>query len=127
MQPAVSVSRQRAGVRRQGSGAVLPRRQRVWSGSGDTPSRRNAVDHKPGGVIAIADPIKATTPAASDALRRYGIRIVILTGDNKTTAEAVARKPGIAEAEATFCRRTRTALSKNSLPTGALSPWRVMA
>jgi Cu+-exporting ATPase len=59
-----------------------------------------AVDGKPGGVIAIADPIKSTTPAALDTLRKDGIRIVMLTGDNKTTAEAVARKLGIKEVEA---------------------------
>ncbi len=59
-----------------------------------------AVDGKPGGVIAIADPIKPTTQAALDTLRGYAIRIVMLTGDNKTTAEAVARKLGITEVEA---------------------------
>jgi Cu+-exporting ATPase len=59
-----------------------------------------AIDHKPGGVIAIADPIKATTQAALDSLRNDGLRIVMLTGDNKTTAEAVARKLGIKEIEA---------------------------
>jgi P-type Cu+ transporter len=59
-----------------------------------------AVDGKPGGVIAIADPIKSSTQAALDSLRNYGIRIVMLTGDNKTTAEAVARKLGIKEVEA---------------------------
>jgi Cu+-exporting ATPase len=59
-----------------------------------------AVDGKPGGVIAIADPIKATTQAALDQLRGDGIRIVMLTGDNKTTAEAVAKKLGITEVEA---------------------------
>jgi Cu+-exporting ATPase len=59
-----------------------------------------AVDGKPGGVIAIADPIKSTTQAALDSLRKHGIRIVMLTGDNRTTAEAVARKLGIAEIEA---------------------------
>jgi P-type Cu+ transporter len=51
-----------------------------------------AVDGKPGGGIAIADPIKSTTQAALESLRKDGIRIVMLTGDNKTTAEAVARK-----------------------------------
>ena len=59
-----------------------------------------AVDGKPGGIIAIADPIKSTTQAALDRLRKDGIRIVMLTGDNKTTAEAVARKLGIKEVEA---------------------------
>jgi len=58
------------------------------------------VDGKPGGVIAIADPIKSTTQVALDSLKRDGIRIVMLTGDNKTTAEAVARKLGITEVEA---------------------------
>ena len=59
-----------------------------------------AIDHKPGGVIAIADPIKATTQAALNTLRNDGLRIVMLTGDNKATAEAVARKLGIKEIEA---------------------------
>jgi P-type Cu+ transporter len=59
-----------------------------------------AIDGKPGGVIAVADPIKATTAAALDSLRADGVRIVMLTGDNKTTAEAVARKLGITDVEA---------------------------
>jgi Cu+-exporting ATPase len=59
-----------------------------------------AIDRKPGAVIAIADPIKKTTQAAIETLRGYGIRIVMLTGDNKTTAEAVARKLGIKEVDA---------------------------
>jgi len=54
-----------------------------------------AVDGRPGGVIAIADPIKATTKKAIDALRADGIHVVMLTGDNKTTAAAVARTLGI--------------------------------
>jgi len=59
-----------------------------------------AVDGKAGGVIAVADPIKATTQAALDSLRANGVRIVMLTGDNKTTAEAVARKLGIDDVQA---------------------------
>jgi len=59
-----------------------------------------AVDGQPGGVIAIADPIKATTQAALDQIREDGLRIVMLTGDNKTTADAVARKLGIKDVEA---------------------------
>ncbi|MGS1869062.1 HAD family hydrolase [Klebsiella grimontii] len=46
------------------------------------------------GLIAISDPVKATTPDALKALRQAGIRIVMLTGDNQLTAEAVARKTG---------------------------------
>jgi P-type Cu+ transporter len=59
-----------------------------------------AVDDKPAGIIAVADPIKATTMAALDALRSEGMRIVMLTGDNRTTAQAVAAKLGIIEVEA---------------------------
>ena len=59
-----------------------------------------AIDGKSAGVIAIADPIKDTTPGALAALKAAGIRVVMLTGDNATTATAVARKLGIAEVEA---------------------------
>jgi Cu+-exporting ATPase len=59
-----------------------------------------ALDGDAAGIIAIADPIKPTTPAAIEALHREGIRIVMLTGDNRTTAEAVARRLGIDEVEA---------------------------
>ncbi len=52
------------------------------------------------GAIAIADPVKPSTPEALAALKADGIRIVMLTGDNRTTAEAVARKLGIGEVEA---------------------------
>ena len=59
-----------------------------------------AVDGKIAGVIAIADPVKATTPEALAALRADGIDIVMLTGDNRTTALAVARTLGINHVEA---------------------------
>jgi P-type Cu+ transporter len=59
-----------------------------------------AVDGKTAGIIAIADPIKETTPHALSALAASGIRVVMLTGDNRTTAQAVARRLGIAEVEA---------------------------
>jgi Cu+-exporting ATPase len=49
------------------------------------------------GFVAIADPIKATTPAALQGLRDAGVRIVMLTGDGKTTAEAVGRELNIDE------------------------------
>ena len=58
------------------------------------------VDGKAAAVIAIADPVKATTPDALRALAREGVRVVMLTGDNKTTAQAVARRLGITEVEA---------------------------
>lgn len=59
-----------------------------------------AIDGQAGGIFAIADPVKATTAEALKALHEDGIRIVMLTGDNRTTAEAVARKLGIDEIEA---------------------------
>ncbi len=59
-----------------------------------------AIDGKACGVIAVADPIKPTTADAVRALIESGVRVVMLTGDNRTTAEAVARKLGIAEIEA---------------------------
>ena len=58
------------------------------------------VDGRAGGVIAIADPIKPTTRAALDSLRADGIHVVMLTGDNRTTAEAVTRQLGIEDVEA---------------------------
>jgi P-type Cu+ transporter len=59
-----------------------------------------AVDGKAAGIIAIADPVKSTTPAALRALTNEGVRVVMLTGDNRTTAQAVASRLGIAEVEA---------------------------
>jgi Cu+-exporting ATPase len=55
------------------------------------------VDEKPVGLIGVADPIKETTPDAVKLLHSDGISIVMLTGDSRTTAEAVARKLGIDE------------------------------
>jgi Cu+-exporting ATPase len=59
-----------------------------------------AIDGRAAGVIAIADPIKSSAPAALRALRQDGLRIVMLTGDNVTTAHAVAETLGIDEIEA---------------------------
>jgi Cu+-exporting ATPase len=59
-----------------------------------------AVNGKAAGVIAIADPVKATTADALKALTADGIRVVMLTGDNRITAQAVAARLGITEIEA---------------------------
>jgi len=56
-----------------------------------------AVDGRLAGILAVADPIKESTPAAIDALHAAGIRIVMATGDGRTTADAVARRLGIDE------------------------------
>ena len=59
-----------------------------------------AVDGKLAGLFAIADPIKQTTPAALKDLAAEGVKVIMLTGDNKTTAKAVARQLGIEDVEA---------------------------
>ncbi|MBR1198938.1 heavy metal translocating P-type ATPase [Bradyrhizobium sp. AUGA SZCCT0240] len=59
-----------------------------------------AVDGKLAGLFAIADPVKASTQAALKALAEEGIKVIMLTGDNRTTAQAVARQLGIADVEA---------------------------
>jgi heavy metal translocating P-type ATPase len=59
-----------------------------------------AIDGKAAGVIAIADPIKETTPDALKSLREDGVSVVMLTGDNWTSARAVAKRLGIKEVEA---------------------------
>ena len=59
-----------------------------------------ALDGRLAAVLAIADPIKPTTAAAVDALKAEGVRLVMMTGDNRTTAVAVARRLGIDEVEA---------------------------
>ncbi len=64
------------------------------SGEGKTPMLA-AVNGKVAGVLAVSDPIKATTPAAIARLKAMGITVVMLTGDNRRTAEAVARQVGI--------------------------------
>ncbi|MDD2557703.1 MAG: heavy metal translocating P-type ATPase [Desulfuromonas sp.] len=59
-----------------------------------------AIDGKPAGVLGVSDPIKKTTPAAIKTLQEQGVRVVMLTGDSRTTAEAVGRELGIDEIEA---------------------------
>jgi P-type Cu+ transporter len=69
-----------------------------------------AVDGRPAGIIAVADPIKATTPAALAQLRQDRVRIVMLTGDNRTTAQAVAAKLGINDVEAEVLPEQKNAI-----------------
>ena len=57
------------------------------------------IDGQAAGILAIADAIKATTAEAIAALRKEGIKVVMLTGDNRTTAQAVGRKLGIDDVE----------------------------
>ncbi len=59
-----------------------------------------ALDGRPAALLAVADPIKPETPAAIDALHARGLRVVMITGDNHRTAEAIARQLGIDEVRA---------------------------
>jgi Cu+-exporting ATPase len=59
-----------------------------------------AIDGRLTGLFAIADPVKPSTPVALKALAADGIKVIMLTGDNRTTANAVARKLGISDVEA---------------------------
>jgi Cu+-exporting ATPase len=68
------------------------------------------VDGRAAAVFAIADPIKATTPEAVRLLKAEGVRLVMMTGDNRTTALAVARKLGIDEVEAEVLPQDKAAV-----------------
>lgn len=59
-----------------------------------------AIDGKPAGLLGVDDPVKSTTPEAIDLLHREGLRLVMLTGDSKTTAQVVARRLQIDEVQA---------------------------
>src|SRR5690606_8313650 len=56
-----------------------------------------AVDGRLAAILAVADPIKETTPRAIEALHALGLRVAMITGDNRRTADAIARKLGIDE------------------------------
>jgi Cu+-exporting ATPase len=71
-----------------------------------------AIDGRPAGLIGVADPIKATTPEALQHLRESGLLIVMLTGDSRGTAEAVARKVGIDDVEAEVLPEQKSAVVK---------------
>lgn len=71
-----------------------------------------AVDNTLAGIISVADPIKNTTPAAIEALKKYGINVVMLSGDNKITAQAVANQLFIDEVHAEVLPDQKSALVK---------------
>jgi P-type Cu+ transporter len=71
-----------------------------------------AIDSRPAGLLGVADPIKPSTPEAIDALHREGLRIVMLTGDSRTTAEAVARRLHIDDVQAEVLPEQKAAVVK---------------
>ena len=79
-----------------------------------------AIDGRLAGFVAIADPIKASTAPALAALRKENIRVVMLTGDAKATAEAVGRELGIAEVIADVLPQDKASVVKRLMGTGHL-------
>jgi Cu+-exporting ATPase len=71
-----------------------------------------AVDGRIAGLVGVADPIKESTPEALRLLRESGVRVVMLTGDSRATAEAVARKLGVTEIEAEVLPDQKSAVVK---------------
>jgi Cu+-exporting ATPase len=71
-----------------------------------------AVDGRAGGLVGVADPIKPSAGEALQALRESGLRIVMVTGDSRRTAEAVARKLGIEHVEAEVLPQDKSAVVK---------------
>jgi Cu+-exporting ATPase len=69
-----------------------------------------AVNARLAGILAVADPIKASTPPALERLRANGLRIVMLTGDNRATAAAVAARLGIGDVEAEVLPEQKSAI-----------------
>ncbi|WP_341197319.1 copper-translocating P-type ATPase [Hyphomonas chukchiensis] len=79
-----------------------------------------ALDGKPAGLIGVADPIKATTPDAIAALHKAGMKVVMLTGDSKATAEAVARQIGIDEVHADVSPEDKNRIIRELQSQGAI-------
>jgi P-type Cu+ transporter len=79
-----------------------------------------AVNGKLAGAFGISDPVKATTPSALAALRQQGLRIIMLTGDNRTTAEAIAKTLGLTEIEADVSPEQKAATVKRLRSEGAI-------
>ncbi|PIQ88630.1 MAG: copper-translocating P-type ATPase [Candidatus Omnitrophica bacterium CG11_big_fil_rev_8_21_14_0_20_42_13] len=78
-----------------------------------------AVEQKIAGIIAVSDPIKETTPDAISALRKMGVKIVMLTGDNEKTAQAIAKELGIKEVYAGLTPKDKQDIVKRLRSGGA--------
>src|SRR5579884_1089746 len=77
-----------------------------------------SIDRRPAGLLGIADPIKETTPSAIRELRGAGIQVVMLTGDSRGTAAAVAKKLGIDEFEAEVLPEKKSEVVKRMQESG---------
>jgi Cu+-exporting ATPase len=79
-----------------------------------------AIDNRVAGIIAIADPIKSTTGDAIHELRRLGLKLIMLTGDNERTARAIAEKLGIDQVEAGAAPKNKHARIERLRQDGAI-------
>jgi Cu+-exporting ATPase len=91
--------------------ADLPARANSLRGDGQTVMLL-ALDGKAAGLLGVADPVKASTPDAIRALHEEGVQVIMLTGDNRSTAEAVARKLGIDRIEADVLPEQKASIVK---------------
>lgn len=89
----------------------LPSRAEALRGDGQTVMLL-AINGKAAGLIGVADPVKPSTPEAIRALHEEGVQVIMLTGDNRTTAEAVARKLGIDRIEAEVLPEQKASIVK---------------
>jgi Cu+-exporting ATPase len=89
-------------------GAMAPRAERLRAAGATVINV--AVDGRLAGLFAIADPVKSSTPAALKALAGEGIKVIMLTGDNRTTADAVAKQLGIGDVEADVLPEQKNAI-----------------
>ncbi len=89
----------------------LPARAEALRGDGQTVMLL-AIDGKAAGLIGVADPVKDSTPDAIHALHEEGVQVIMLTGDNRITAEAVARKLGIDRIEAEVLPEQKASIVK---------------
>ncbi len=67
-----------------------------------------AIDGQLAAIIAVADPIKPSTPAAINALHQLGIKVAMITGDNARTAQAIARQLGLMTWLPRYCRKGKS-------------------
>ncbi|MBI1886866.1 MAG: heavy metal translocating P-type ATPase [Nitrosomonadales bacterium] len=89
----------------------LPARAETLRGDGQTVMLL-AIDGKAAGLIGVADPVKASTPDAIRALHEEGVQVIMLTGDNRITAQAVAKKLGIDRIEAEVLPEQKASIVK---------------
>lgn len=89
----------------------LPARAEALRGDGQTVMLL-AIDGRAAGLIGVADPVKASTPDAIRALHKEGIQVIMLTGDNRITAESVAKKLGIDRIEAEVLPEQKASIVK---------------